>query len=155
MTGPSLISGGVTALELVADIVLNSTSPVLVYEQNLFVAYMGEDSATQPGLIYHVLEGPAAAPEQTMGTVVAVEHQSVDVIVFGNPGDYKGPKDEALRLRYLIMSMGDHVFNGLRMLYANPRGNVVPLGRDKLRRCNFMVSFDVACDPSYDRSYDA
>lgn len=138
----------VDALEIIKDIIMNNTTPQPVPGTNLFLGYTSTNDQ-MTGLVYALEDSRAADPLVTFGLVVATDVQMVDLIIYGNPGDYVTPKRECQRLRYVIASQGNYVYGGLRMLHARITGNVVSLGRDILNRQNFMTSFQVFLDPSY------
>jgi hypothetical protein len=142
-----LIPSGATALELIYDLV-NANTPGLTPSVNLFLGYEPPSSPTDT-LVYFIDEGATPQSEYTMGTIVAVEHQTVDVIIYGVPTDYVSPKRECQRLRYVIASQQNYVSRGLRLLYAMPKGNVKSLGRDPNNRAVFMASFECFLDPGY------
>lgn len=108
--------------------------------------YMGEARDVE-GLVREIKEGDAR-PDLTMGTVVAVEHQVIDIGVRGMPEDYMTPRNEALRLRYLVLSLRDYESRGLRLLAALPQGHLLPMGKDANRRWMFAVRFEVWMEPS-------
>jgi hypothetical protein len=148
MTDPALIASGANALELIYDIIAQGTTPTPTASVNLFMGYTPPTDQVS-GFVYFVDEWPSTESEFTMGTVVAVEHQQVDVLVSGAVGDYAGPKHEMMRLRYLIASKQDFTSRGLRLMYAMPKGNVRSMGRDGNNRAVFMASFECFLDPSY------
>jgi hypothetical protein len=143
-----IIESGATALELIQKIIKDNTEPALVEGTSLFMGYHVSDE-NDPDKVYMVLYGGEMDPEQTMGTIVALEHTRVDVIHYGLPDEFKTVRDEVARLRYIIASQKDYTALGTRMLCAIPKGNVADLGKDPLERHQFMASFEVITDPNY------
>jgi hypothetical protein len=148
MSDPVLIPGGTNAVEIIQAIIMAGTTPTPVPGTNIFMGYRVAPAAATT-LQYMVIEAPGGEPELTHGTIIALEHTMIDVIVYGLPRQIKPARDEALRLRYLIASKADQTILGLRMLYAQPRGNVEPLGADPLEHQQFLVRFEVVTEPSY------
>lgn len=86
----------------------------------------------------------------TMGDdPVALEAMLVEVGVRGEPGKYSEPRNEAMRLRYLLAREGkDYTYGGLRLLWAEPVGGLRHLGRDSQRRQQFSILFRCVTEPS-------
>lgn len=149
MSDPVLISGGPDAVSIIAAIIQGGTTPAPVPGVNLFQTYR-TSAPTDTGFVYLVIPVPNAGDSEfTMGTIVALEHTRVDVILYGNPNDLNNVRKEAMRVRYLVVSKSDYTAGGLRMLKAMPVGGVEYLGRDPNDRSQFMVSFDVTTEPGY------
>lgn len=145
---PDIIPSGASALELVQKLIVDNTTPAPVAGVGIFMGYH-TSTPDDPARVYMVLPGPDRDPELTAGTIVAIEHTRVDVIVYGQPGEYKDVRNEAARVRYLILSQKEYTALGLRMLAALPEGGVEDLGRDPLDRHQFMVKFDILTEPTY------
>lgn len=130
----------VTALDLVFQIIKSDPGTT-------GSVYMGF-SPDVAGLVREINEGDGA-PDYTMGARgVALENTLVEVGVRGNPEDYLTPRNECLRLRYLVSSKLDYTHNGLRLLWAKPSGFITYLGRDSQRRVQFAIRFECCTDPS-------
>lgn len=151
MNTPSITP--ITGQEIIQAMIIEGTYPVPVEGKNIWMGYSAPDDSVT-GFVYAVNLSPNASVGLTYGTIVAVEYQQVDVVIRGDEGDYQGPMKEAMRIRYMIAG-SSYELNGVRMIVALPHGNIQPLGRDPLNRQNFMTSFDLTLEPSYDRSYDA
>lgn len=146
---PVLLTGGPSAAELLAQIIMGGTTPAPVPGTNVFIDFVPTNQSNQ-GFVYQVLTAPGSGdPEFTMGTIVALERTRVDVIIYGNAQDLNGPRMETMRIRYLIASKPGYTYQGLRMLWAMPLGNVEFLGRDPNERNQFMASFEVTTDPGF------
>lgn len=122
-----------TGLELVYD-AIQALSP----EGKTFLGH----ASNEDGLVREVTEGDAL-PHLTMGTGIAIEKQVIEVGVRGLPQDYRGPRNEALRIRYLICELRNYESRGLRLLTALPSGSILPLGPDGNQREQFTVRFEV------------
>lgn len=141
---------GASALELIADLITQNTSPAPVAGTNLFLGY--RPSVDYDGLVYWVLEGfQNPRPPMTMGAdTVALDVTTVDIQVMGTPNTLLAPRDECRRLRYMIAQMSkEFTSRGLRMLWAEPMGQVLPLGRDPNERTTYMCVFNCWTEPSY------
>ena len=143
-------SVGASALELVRDLIVANTTPAPVDGTNMFIGY--RPSVENTGLVYWVLEGfQNPIPPQTMGSAtVALDVTTVDVQVMGAPNEAQAARDECRRLRYMIAQMSkEYHSRGLRMLWAQPIGQVLPLGRDPMERTTYMCVFNCWTEPSY------
>lgn len=133
----------ITALELVGDIITEAALGTPAVD-----LFLSRDPGTNTvGLTTIVQEGDGI-PAQTFGRAIAVESNSVTVIVYGQPEDYEGPRARARALRYLIAAQGNYVSRGVTMHAAVPRGGALPLGRDAQGRELFSITFDVAWEPA-------
>lgn len=148
-TDPVLLPSGASALELVQRLIFENTTPALVPGHNLFMGYEA-DTPLGIGLVYMVTEGPEQEPGLTMGTAVAYENYMVHVVVYGNPHQFTEPRQEAMRVRYLVAAKAaGYTYAGLRLINATPRGTITTLGKDPKERHHFMVKFAIMADPSY------
>lgn len=130
-----------TALDLCYQIIVDD-NPAL--EGTTFIGYTPDTA----GMVRELTE-QMEDPRQTMGEApVALETTLVEIGVRGTPGDYAGPRNEALRLRYLIARVGqEYTYDGLRMLTVTPAG-FRHLGRDSQRRQQFSILLECVTEPS-------
>lgn len=132
----------ITALELVGDLLVEAG--LGTYATDLFLT---RDPGTKTAGLCTIVQEGDGLPSTTFGRGVAVESNSVTVIVYGDPEDYAGPRARARTIRYLLAAQGNYVSRGVTMYAAVPRGGVLPLGRDGLSREMFSVTADVSWEP--------
>lgn len=140
---PYQTSTPITALELVGDAIVEAGFGTLA--QTVFLTR--DPGTVTAGLCTIVQEGDGI-PLTTFGRGIAVESNSVTVIVYGDPEDYTGPMMRARAIRYMLAAQGNYESRGVTMTAAVPRGAVLPLGRDAAQREMFSVTFDVAWEPA-------
>ncbi len=133
----------ITALELVGDVIVEAGYGT--YATNLFLTR--DPGTISTGLVTIVQEGDGI-PAATFGRDVAVENNSVTIVVYGDPEDYETPRARARTLRYLLAAQGPYASRGVTMIAALPRGGALPLGRDALSRELFSVTLDIAWEPA-------
>lgn len=88
-----------------------------------------------------------APPHLTMGAGIALDAQIIEIGVRGNSRDYETPRDEALRVRYVLSRMSERTVLGVRLISIIPLGFVQPLGRDATNREMFTIRFSVLSEP--------
>lgn len=149
---PNLIPSGATALEVIADAI--SAWGYGTLGEGLFLGIevdgpvdSAEDDFTPDAAVF-VTEGEGI-PDLTMGTAIALENPTITVTVRGQTGDYVGPKNIAMDIRYKVAALADYTSRGVRVLTANPLGSLLPLGPDTEGRHRMTVKFNVTTDPSY------
>jgi hypothetical protein len=150
---PSLIGDGATALEVIHDAIgaggLGYTSGT-----NLFMGLEPDGTlasatgTTIPDAAVFITEGDGI-PDLTMGLPVAVERPTIQIMARGAKGDYLGPKQAAMLLRYFVASLENETRRGVTVTAAVPLGSVLPLGLDEAGRHRFTVNFNVAQEPTY------
>lgn len=133
----------ITALELVGDVIVEAGYGVA--GTNLFLT---RDPGTNTAGLTTIVQEGDGIPLITMGRPVAVENNSVTIIVYGQPEDYEAPCLRARTLRYLIAAQTDYTSRGVKMHAAIPRGGALPLGRDALGREMFSITLDVSWEPA-------
>jgi hypothetical protein len=133
----------ITALELVGDIIVEAGYGT--YASNLFLTR--DPGTVTSGLVTIVQEGDGI-PLSTFGRDVALESNSVTIVVYGDPEDYDTPRTRARTLRYLVAAQGPYTSRGVTMTAAVPRGGALPLGRDALSRELFSVTLDILWEPA-------
>lgn len=148
-----LVGGGATAGDIVMDAM--AAAGLGTPAQDLFCLFLPDgdiDAALGtevPGLV-RVISEEDDQPHLTMGTIVALEGQRVQVIVRGAIGeDPLVAKAEALRIRYTIGALSDFESRGLKLLNASPQGSLLPLGRDARGREQFSLNFRTTMEPAY------
>lgn len=131
-----------TAIDLIYQIIIDD-NPSLA--NTTFIGFTPD----RAGIVRELTESGERGIS-TMGSApVALEVEMVEVGVRGGPGDYTGPRNEAMRLRYLISRIGqNYTYDGLRMLWAEPEGGLRHLGRDDQRRQQFSLLFRCVTEPS-------
>ncbi|ASR84126.1 hypothetical protein SEA_WHEELBITE_33 [Arthrobacter phage Wheelbite] len=113
--------------------------------------FMGRepDSVEQPADLSILVTEQDGDPHFTMGTAVAMEHQNVQVKVRGLVDEYHPAKARAIRIRYTIAALKEHVVHGVRVTDTSPVGNVLHLGPDERGREEFTVNFNIQWEPPY------
>lgn len=133
----------ITALELVGDAIVEAGLGTLAAD-----VFLSRDPGTvTAGLVTIVQEGDGI-PAATFGRGVAVEANSVTIIVYGDPEDYTGPLQRARTLRYMLAAQNGYTSRGVTMSAAIPRGGALHLGRDSVKREMFSVTLDVTWEPA-------
>lgn len=130
-----------TALEVIRDAIDAQSTDGKTYIAN------APSAAT--GIVREIVDDESPSPHLTFGTIVALEPWRVSIGVRGNPRDYATPRNEALRIRYLVASLNNYTSRGLRLLVALPVGGLRSIGQDSSEREQFSLLFDVIMEPSY------
>lgn len=144
---PSLITSGghvPTAADVIIDFILANT-PGSAFGTDVFSSY--DRQAT--GIVRFVEEAPNNVGI-TMGRAVAWEEPLVIVTVRGDPGKFRAPKDEAMRLRYLIGAIKTYSSRGITVQGVTPLAGPRQLGRDLENREAFELRFTMMAGASYE-----
>lgn len=131
-----------TAIDLIYQIIIDDNPAT---EPDTYIGFTPD----RAGLVRELNE-QGVDNKATMGEApVALEVSMVEVGVRGIPGDYLTPRNEIMRLRYLIGRRSqNYTYDGLRLLWASPDAGIRHLGRDDSRRHQFSIIFECTTEPS-------
>lgn len=137
-----------TALEVVRDYIISVSTGLTVPAQrnvNLFVGY----NKDAPGIVRWLNLLPGGTLE-TMGTAMGMELPQIQLSVRGDKGQYTAPRDELIRLRYLLLAAREYTSSGLTLHAVTTKTGIRELGRDLADREGFAATLDLMVSPSYE-----
>lgn len=134
-----------TVLEVTRDFIIENSTGI-TFNENLFIGY----NKDAPGLVIWLNLLPASGTIQTMGTAIGAELPRIQVSVRGNKGQYLAPRDEIIRLRYLLLSAREYTSSGLTLHAVTTTSGIRELGRDLADREGFAATLDMMVSKSYE-----
>jgi hypothetical protein len=144
-TNPVMITSGgqiPTVLEVISDFIV-ANGPA-TFGTDLFIGY----NKDAPGLVRWLNIQPGTTG-QTMRTAVAWEEHTVLLSVRGDKGQYTAPRDDLIRLRYLLLTIQDYTSRGLTLHAVTSPQSWRELGRDISDREGFQATLECMVSKSY------
>lgn len=102
--------------------------------------YKGYTPSTAEGLIREITESDGSYLS-TFAPGIAIEAPEVEIGIRGLAGDYQTPQREAKKLRKLLAMTRDYTLNDVTVMWFEPLGGIMYMGRDENRRVMFTLRF--------------
>lgn len=111
--------------------------------------FMGFTPGTAPEGIVLELTEDSGTYQATFNAGTTVEQPIVEIGIRGLPADYKSPRNEAIRLRFLLSQVQNYVLNDITVLAFEPVDGIFYLGRDEQKRVMFTLRFKAHMETNY------
>lgn len=102
--------------------------------------FKGFTPANAEGLIREIAESEGTY-KATFSPGLAIEQPDIEIGIRGVAGDYTTPQREAIRLRRLLARTENYTLNDITVMWFEPLGGILYMGRDESRRVMFTLRF--------------